>query len=147
MNYQELEFSLTITLIAISVILLVVDIFLSSGVASQTGYLLLTITIVKGLELHPFYMIAAGVIIWGAFQLTDLLLWSRISKIIKAKYISPFIRKMNKTPMKGKVKSIDGRQYLSLNGQLYEFESTDGKPGKLGATYEIKKFENERVLI
>lgn len=48
---------------------------------------------------------------------------------------------------KGKIKSIDGDRFISIDQKLYSFTSSDNKKIMLGQSYEVKEVHNDIVVI
>lgn len=112
MDYQSLEISFTITLIAVSVILILINLIFASGTASQVAYFLFTIALAQKLDWHPLQIFMTCIVIWGVFQFFDRLIWTRLAKHVRTKYILPFWPKQQKGISYDHLKSIEEKHCL-----------------------------------
>lgn len=144
---EFLELSLTITLIAIIVMLLITDLFFNADVPTHTAYVLTAIVIAKYFSAQLLHQLGTGILIWCCLIAFHYFVWIKTSRAIRTKIRSMTFQKKEPPPKYGKIKSIDGELFISVRGQLHKFESLDGQSKILGKTYKIEKEDVGRLFI
>lgn len=144
---EFLELSFTITLIGVIVMLLITDIFFNADVPTHTAYVLSAIVITKDFNISVPYQLAIGLLIWCCFIVFHHSVWKKAVEKIRTKIQFISFKNEEKPAKYGKIKSIDGEQFISVNGQLFKFESLDGQRKIPGKTYKIEKEEVGRLFI
>lgn len=144
---EFLELTFTITLITIIVLLLITDLFFKAEVPTQTAYVLTAIVIAKVFNSPLLGQLGLGILTWCCLIAFHYFVWIKASRAIRNKIKSMTFHHKETSAKYGKIKSIDGELFISVNGGLYKFESLDGKQKIPGEKYQIRKEEAGCVFI
>ena len=140
--------SLSEILIVVAIILILVDIFFASDIPTHIAYVLLTLTFVKEIDTPILYQILFGLIIWSTLIVFHYLIWRKIIEKINDKIIAPTIHRGGFDGFVGKegvVKEIDGKQLISINDELHQFETE--KEVIIGKKYKILNTNSNKLII
>jgi hypothetical protein len=142
--------SITEILIVVSVFLILVDIFFASDIPTHIAYVLTTINIAKEIDMSFLYQATFAILIWFGLVAFHYFIWRNVLEKINDKFISPRKHIGGIDGLVGKIgtiKSIDGELFISVDEELYRFETIDGQKRKLGKTYKILKVESDILFI
>ncbi len=137
-------------LIVTAILLIVVDIFFASDVPTHIAYILLTFTFAKEINVPILYQILIGVLIWFALVVFHYTIWRKVIEKINDKFISPrkhtggiegFIGK------EGMIKEVEGKNFILINDELYQFENESDKEIIVGNSYSISGTKSNKLLI
>jgi hypothetical protein len=76
-------------LVALAIILIAVDIFISSDVPTYISYVLFSIVLSINLPFHFMYRILVGIVIWFLLLIFHYYIWKRMISVFINKFISP----------------------------------------------------------
>jgi hypothetical protein len=138
---EFLELTFTITIIAIIVMLLITDLFFNADVPTHTAYVLTAIVIAKAFNTPLLSQLGTGILAWCCLIAFHYFVWIKASRVVRNKIRSMTYHHKETSVKYGKIKSIDGELFISVNGDLYKFESLDGKQKIPGEKYQIRKEE------
>lgn len=137
-------------LVVIALLLIVIDIFFASDLPTHIAYVLITLRIVKEIDMSILYQILFGVLIWFGLVIFHYTIWSKIIEKINDKYISPRKHVGGIEGLVGKdgvIKEIEGNLFISINEELYQFESIDKENVTVGNKYKVKNIKSNKLLI
>lgn len=145
-------FGMTINeiLIVSAIILILVDIFFASDFPTHLAYIIVTFTIAKEIDLPILYQILFGVLIWFALVVFHYTIWRKVIEKINDKFIAPrkhtggiegFIGK------EGEIKKVEGKKFIFINDELYQFETETNKEIKVGNKYKVLNTKSNKLLI
>lgn len=137
-------------LLIVIVILILIDVFLAYEFPTHLAYILLTFVIVKEIHNNLIYQSLIGLLVWFALAVFHYTVWRKIIERIHDKIISP--RKHTGgieglIGKKGLIKEIEGVKFISINEELYEFESEKMNEIITGNTYDIVNVKSNKLLI
>jgi membrane protein implicated in regulation of membrane protease activity len=115
----------TQTLLVISAIMLIIDLFLLSDVPTQIAYVLLSWLVAVQFEVPVLVSVLIGLITWIALVVFHYMIWRGVlegisAKIAPARYQSGPDRLIGRW---GVIREIDGRRLVAVEGELWVFES------------------------
>ena len=115
----------TQTLLVVSAIMLIIDLFFMSDVPTQIAYVLLSYVVATQFEVPLLVMVLIGVITWIALVIFHYMIWRGVlegisAKIAPANYQSGPQRLVGR---RGVVREIEGRRLVYIEGELWVFES------------------------
>ncbi len=127
----------TQTLLVVSAILLIIDLFFLTDVPTQIAYVLLSVTVATQFEQPVLIQVLIGVVTWIALVIFHYMVWRTFlegvaRKIAPARYKSGPDRLVGR---RGVVRHIEGRIMVSVEGELWAFEAV--VPVQPGQTVEI----------
>jgi membrane protein implicated in regulation of membrane protease activity len=140
--------SINETLIVISLILILIDIFFISDYSTHVAYLLITFTISKEISKSILYQILFGIIIWFCLVVFHYLLWRKVLEHINDKVIAPtkhvggfesFIGK------EGIIKKVEGKRFIQVDDEIHLFETS--KNVKEGEIYKVTSIKSNKLII
>ena len=140
--------SINETLIVISLILILIDIFFISDYSTHVAYLLITFTISKEISKSILYQILFGIIIWFCLVVFHYLLWRKVLEHINDKVIAPtkhvggfesFIGK------EGIIKKVEGKRVIQVDDEIHLFETS--KNVKEGEIYKVTSIKSNKLII
>jgi membrane protein implicated in regulation of membrane protease activity len=140
--------SINETLIVISLILILIDIFFISDYSTHVAYILITFTISKEISKSILYQILFGIIIWFCLVVFHYLLWRKVLEHINDKVIAPtkhvggfesFIGK------EGIIKKVEGKRFIQVDDEIHLFETS--KNVKEGEIYKVTSIKSNKLII
>ena len=140
--------SINETLIVISLILILIDIFFISDYSTHVAYILITFTISKEISKPILYQILFGIMIWFSLVVSHYLLWRKVLEHINDKIIAPtkhvggfksFIGK------EGVIKEVEGKRFIKLDDEIHCFETS--KNVKAGEIYKVISIKSNKLII
>ena len=137
-------------LIVTAILLIVVDIFFASDVPTHIAYILLTFTFAKEINMPILYQILFGVLIWFALVVFHYTILRKVIEKINDKYISPRKHTGGIEGLVGKdgvIKEVEGKKFISINEELYQFENESSKEIVEGEKYNILGTKSNKLLI
>jgi len=135
-------------LIVSAIILILVDIFFASDFPTHLAYIILTFTFAKEIDMPILYQILFGILIWVALVVFHYTIWRKVIEKINDKLIAPTIHRGGFDGFVGKegvVKEIDGKQLISINDELHQFETE--KEIIIGEKYKIINTNSNKLII
>ena len=120
--------SLPQTLLVVALILAIADIFVQSDVATHVAYVLVSIAVVIWTPVHPLFRVIVGLVAYAALVYLHYAFWREIASSWVNKKIAPTKYRSGIRGLIGEeavIREIDGKQMLSCQGDLWNFESAE----------------------
>ena len=127
----------TQTLLVVSAILVILDLFILSDVPTQVAYVLLSWAICVQFDQPVLVQVLIGVVAWIGLVLFHYMVWRGLLERV-AKKVAPARYTSGPDRLKGKrglIKFIEGQSLISVEGELHKFES--GVPVRGGETVTV----------
>lgn len=126
------------TLVVVALILVVVDIFIQSDVATHVAYILISIAVAWLVPVQVLFRVLVGLAAWGFLVYIHYSLWRKFATHFVNRVIAPTKFRAGARGLIGStgvVKEIDGRKMVSLQGDLWPYEGPADMPP--GSTVEV----------
>ena len=123
--------SLPQTLIVLALILVIVDVFVQSDVATHVAYILVAFTAAYLVPVHILFRIIIGLLAWGGLVWFHYALWRSAATHIVNALIAPTKYQTGAPGLvgaKGTIKEVQGKKMVSVQGDLWDFESQQDVP-------------------
>lgn len=129
--------SLPQTLLVIALILIIVDVCIQSDVATHLAYVLVAVAVAYWTPVHILFRIIVGLLAWGGLVYFHYTLWRSVMTHLVNRLVAPTKYKSGTeglVGLKGTIKLIDGKKMVSVQGDLWDYESQQEPPAGADVT-------------
>jgi membrane protein implicated in regulation of membrane protease activity len=117
--------SLPQTLLLVSLILILVDVFFQEDQATHMAYILGAIAVALWVPVQPLYRILIGLVAWGALVYLHYAVWRQFVSQFVNRVVAPTRYRSGVRGLlgeEGRIREIQGRSMLCLHGDLWTYE-------------------------
>ena len=123
--------SLPQTLLILGLILVLVDVFFQEDQATHIAYVLGATAVALWVPVHPLYRVLIGLLAWVALVYLHYTVWREFVTQFVNRIVAPTRYRSGPRGLlgqKGKIKLVQGKKMLCLQGDLWSYESPDDLP-------------------
>jgi membrane protein implicated in regulation of membrane protease activity len=126
------------TLLVLALLLLLTDVFFQSDVPTHIAYVLVAFVVAVTFDVHFLWQAVIGVLAWFALVGFHYLLWRKVLGRISDRFAPDTYRSgaSGLVGQLGRVREVDGRRLVALQGDLWRFRCAAGAPAD-GATVRV----------
>ena len=131
--------------LAIALLLILIDIFFSNEIPTHVGYIFLSITVTITTT-----SILLGIGSWLGLIVFHYTIWRKLLEKFHDNILSPYKHIGGIDGLIGKegvIVEVEGKQFIQIDKELYEFEKGIEHIISIGETYKIAKVNSNKLYI
>jgi membrane protein implicated in regulation of membrane protease activity len=121
------------TLLVVALILVIVDAFIQSDIATHVAYVLVCVAVAYWVPVHILFRILVALVVWVLLVYAHYSLWRELVTHFVNRVVAPTKYREGAHALIGStgiVKEIDGKKMVSAAGDLWPFESKEDPPNE-----------------
>jgi membrane protein implicated in regulation of membrane protease activity len=119
------------TLLVVALILVIVDAFIQSDIATHVAYVLVCVAVAYWVPVHILFRILIALVVWVFLVYAHYSLWRELMTHLVNRVVAPTKYRGGAHAligMTGIIKEIDGKKMVSAQGDLWPFECKEDPP-------------------
>ena len=134
----------------LAVFFLFIDFFLTKFFPSHIAYILIALGSAAEHAESALHQVVIGIVVWGILILFHMVLWRKMLHYINDKWLMPQPDNTQHKDLAGKagrVKSINGELFISVDNRLIKCRIVERKNVTLGQLCHIASIEDDVAVI